>query len=143
MPHLYVPSSGSISPIRIWNSVVLASSLLPTNATLSSCPNVKEMLSNTFSPSMVLLSPSTVNTSFPISRFGRKSMYGYLRLDGCISSSWIFSNARFLEVACLDFEAFALNLEINSCSSLIFSSFFLFASFIWRMRSWLDSYQKS
>ena len=73
-----------ISPIRIWNSVVLASSLLPTNATLSSCPNVKEMLSNTFSPSMVLLSPSTVNTSFPISRFGRKSMYGYLRLDGTV-----------------------------------------------------------
>ena len=33
--------------------------------------------------------------------------------------------------------------EMNSCSSFIFSSFFLFASFIWRMRSWLDSYQKS
>ena len=47
-----------------------------------------------------------------------------------ISSSWIFSRARFLEVACLDLEAFALNREINSCSSLIFSSFFLLASFI-------------
>ena len=55
-------------------------------------------------------------------------MYGYLRLEGRMSSSWIFSRARFLEVACLDLEALALNLEIKSCNSLIFSSFFLFAS---------------
>ena len=47
-----------------------------------------------------------------------------------MSSSWIFSRARFLEVACLDLEALALNREINSWSSLIFSSFFLLASFI-------------
>ena len=52
----------------------------------------------------------TVNTSFPISLFGRKSIYGYLRLDGLISSSSIFSSALFLEVACLDLEAFAENL---------------------------------
>ena len=60
-----------------------------------------------------------------------------------ISSSSIFSSARFLLVACLDLEALAEKREINSCNSLIFSSFFLLASFIWRMRSWLDSYQKS
>ncbi len=35
-----------------------------------------------------------------------KSIYGYLRLEGRISSSWIFSR-RFLEVACLDLEALA------------------------------------
>ena len=62
--------------------VVFASSFPPTNATLSSRFNVKEMLSRTFTPSIVLLIPSTVNTSLPISRFGRKSIYGYLRLDG-------------------------------------------------------------
>ena len=42
-----------------------------------------------------------------------------------------------------DFEALAEKREINSCNSLIFSSFFLFASFICLTRSWLDSYQKS
>ena len=36
----------------------------------------------------------------------------------------------YTHLACLDLEAFALNREINSCSSLIFSSFFLLASFI-------------
>ncbi len=66
-----------------------------------------------------------------------------MRLDGRISSSSIFSRARLRDVACLDFEAFAEKREMNSCSSLIFSSFFLLASFIWRTRSWLDSYQKS
>ena len=70
-------------------------------------------------------------------------MYGYFRLEGLMSSNWIFSRARFLEVACLDLEALAENRWMNSCSSLIFSSFFRFASFIWRTISWLDSYQKS
>ena len=50
-------------------------------------------------------------------------MYGYLRLEGRISSSWIFSRARFLEVACLDLEALAEKRWINSCSS--FDLFFL------------------
>ena len=54
-----------------------------------------------------------------------------------------FSSALFLDVACLDLEALAENLWINSWSSLIFSSFFRLASFIWRTISWLDSYQKS
>ena len=72
------------------------------------------MLSRTFTPSIVFEIFSTNNTSFPISRAGLKSIYGYLRLDGFISSSSIFSRAFFLEVACLDFEALALNLEINS-----------------------------
>ena len=52
----------------------------------------------------------------------------YFLLDGLISSNWIFSSVFFLEVACFDFDAFALNLAINSCNSLIFSSFFLFCS---------------
>ena len=129
-PHLYEPSSGSSSPARILNIVVFASSFPPTNAILSSWLTVNEILSSTFTPSMVFEMPSTKSTSFPISRSGRKSMYGYLRLDGRISSSWIFSRARFLDVACFDLEAFAEKRWINSCSSLIFSSFFLFASFI-------------
>ena len=69
------------------------------------------MPSKIFSPSIVLDKFSTVRTSFPISRNGRKSMYGYLRLDGRMSSNSIFSRARFLEVACLDLEAFAENLD--------------------------------
>ena len=124
-------------------SVVFASSFGPTRATLSSLPRVKEILSRTFTPSMVFVSPSTERTSFPISRAGRKSIYGYFLLDGRISSSSIFSNARFLDVACLDLEALAENLWMNSCNSLIFSSFFLFASFICLIINWLDSNQKS
>ena len=54
----------------------------------------------------------------------------YFLLEGRISSSSIFSSAFLREVACLDLEALALNLWINSCNSLIFSSFFLLASFI-------------
>ena len=57
-------------------------------------------------------------------------MKGYFREEGLISSSSIFSRARFLDVACLDLEAFAEKREMNYFSSLIFSSFFLLASFI-------------
>ena len=43
-------------PLRIWNNVVFASSLEPTNATLSSLTQCKaEILSSTFTPSIVLL----------------------------------------------------------------------------------------
>ena len=74
IPHLISPSSGSISPARILKSVVVAKPLLPTKATLSSCPMIKEMLSNTFTPSIVLERLETVKTSLPISRKGRKSI---------------------------------------------------------------------
>ena len=100
-------------------------------------------LSSTFTPFTVFDSPFTSSASFPISRSGRKSMYGYFRLEGRISSSSIFSRAFLRAVACFDFEAFAEKRWMNSFNSLIFSSFFLFASFIWRIISWLDSYQKS
>ena len=60
-----------------------------------------------------------------------------------MSSSSIFSSALFLEVACLDLLALAEKREINSCSSLICSSFFLLASLRCLIISWLDSYQKS
>ena len=116
----------------------------PTNATLSSRSKVKEILSRISSPSMVLeRSADRRALRFRSRGSGRKSMYGYFRLDGLISSSSIFSSAFFREVACLDLEAFAEKREMKSCSSLIFSSFFLLASFICLIRSWLDSYQKS
>ena len=54
--------------------------------------------------------------------------------------SHIINNYKYY---CLDLEAFALNLAINSCNSLIFSSFFLLASFACFKANWLDSYQKS
>ena len=142
-PHLKEPSSGSISPASILKSVVLAIVLLPTNAVLSSRPIINEISSSTFTPSIVLEICSTVRTSLPISRSGRKSIYGYLRLEGFISSSWIFSSACLRDVACFDLEALALKRCIKFWSSLIFSSFFLLASFICLIISWLDSYQKS
>ena len=59
-------------------------------------------------------------------------------MDACHQAGF-FPGHVYVEVACLDLEALALNREINSCSSLIFSSFFLLASFICLIRSWLDS----
>ena len=104
---------------------------------------MNEILFNIFSPFIVLEMFFTCKISFPGSLSGLKSIYGYLLFDGIISSNSIFSNDFFLEVACLDLEAFALNLAINACNYFIFSSFFLFASFICFRASWLDSYQKS
>ena len=117
-------------PVIILKRVVVASSLEPTNAILSSWFTINDTLSSTLTPSIVLEIPSTVSTSLPISLAGLKSIYGYFLLDGLISSNSIFSRALFLEVACLDLEALAENLWIKSCNSLIFSSFFLLASFI-------------
>ena len=44
-----------------------------SKAILSLRPTIKEILSKTFTPSIVLEIPSTVRTSLPISRSGRKS----------------------------------------------------------------------
>ena len=112
-------------PVIILKRVVVASSLEPTNAILSSWFTINDTLSSTLTPSIVLEIPSTVSTSLPISLAGLKSIYGYFLLDGLISSNSIFSRALFLEVACLDLEALAENLWIKSCNSLIFSSLLL------------------
>ena len=95
------------------NKVVIAISS-PINATLSSLSNLNDTLSKTLTPSTVLVNPSTSKTSFPISLSGVNPTYGYLLLDGCISSTCIFSNCFFLDVACLAFDAFELNLAMNS-----------------------------
>ena len=58
-PHLYEPSSGSILPVRILNKVVVANSLEPTNAILSSLLTINDILSSTLTPSIVLEIPST------------------------------------------------------------------------------------
>ena len=96
------------------NNVVVASSLEPTNAILSSLFTINDILSRTLTPSIVLDIPSTVSTSLPISLDGLKSIYGYFLLDGLISSSSIFSNALLRDVACLDLDALAENLWIKS-----------------------------
>ena len=103
----------------------------------------KLILFKTISPFISLETPSTCKTSLPGSFSNLKSTYGYFLDEGFISSNTILSNNFFLDVACLDLDAFALNLAMNSCNSFIFSSFFLFASFICFSISWLDSYQKS
>jgi len=46
-------------------------------------------------------------------------MYGYLREDGLMSSSVILSSSVLREVACADFEAFALKRAMKVLSSLI------------------------
>ena len=122
-----VKNSGFEAAICI--QISFASSLSASTAILSSAFTVKLILFNTFTPSTVLERFFTTNISFPTSLSGLKSMYGYFLLDGFISSNSIFSNDFFLDVACLDLEALALNLAINSCNSFIFSSFFLLASF--------------
>ena len=53
-------------------------------------------------------------------------LQGYLLDEGFISSIFKLSNIFFLDVACFDLEAFALNLAIKSSNSLFFSSDFLF-----------------
>ena len=143
VPHTISPSSGSTSPAIIWNNNVFAFSLSASNAILSPCFTVNETLSNNFSPFTVLVIFLTCKISFPGSLSGLKSTYGYFLFDGFISSNSIFSRDFFLDVACFDFEAFAANLAIKSCSSFIFYSFFLLASFICFNANWLDSYQKS
>ena len=83
-------------------------------ATLSSLSSLKDTLSKTLTPSTVLVKPSTSRTSFPISLSGVNPTYGYLLLDGCISSTCNLSNCFFLEVACFALEALELNLAMNS-----------------------------
>ena len=70
-------------------------------------------------------------------------MKGYLREDGLISSSVIFSNCFLREVACLDLEALAEKRAMNSCNSLIFYSFLALALACNLAANWLDSNQKS
>ena len=75
-PHLNVPSSGCSSSMRILNSMVIACSLSPMNATLSVRPRVKLTLFSSFTPSTVLEMPLTCNTSLPSSRSMSKPMNG-------------------------------------------------------------------
>jgi len=103
---------------------------LPTNAILSPFKTVKLILLSILFPSIVLHNLFTDSISFPAGFSILKSIYGYFLDDGTISSNSIFSSIFFLDVACLDFEAFAENLAIKDCNSFIFSSFFLLASFI-------------
>src|ERR1700754_4458101 len=110
--------------------------------TLSPFFNVNEMSLNKTLPSTDLESFSMFNTWLPTSRNGLKIMPGYLRLEGMMSSITSFSKAFLREVACLDFDAFALNRAMNSYRSFLFSSVFLFLSDICLAANWLLSYQK-
>ena len=142
-PHLNVPLSASISPVKILNNVVIAISERLKKATLSSFDNWKLTFSKMTSPSIVFDKPSTNNKSLPISRAGENPTNGYLRLEGWISSNVILSNIFLREVACFDLEAFAEKRAINSCNSLIFSSFFAFWSANNFAANWLECNQKS
>jgi hypothetical protein len=64
----------------------------------------------------------------PASLLCLKKIPGYFLLDAFICSISSFSKAFFLEVACLDFDAFALKRAIKSNNSAFLVSFFLFLS---------------
>jgi hypothetical protein len=59
-----------------------------------------------------------------------------------MSSSVILSSCVLRDVAWRDLEALALKRAMKVCSSLIWSDFFLLASWRWRRAIWLVSYQK-
>ncbi len=142
-PHVTVPVSGAIVPAIICIKVVVAKSERDKIAILSPGRPINEILSNTFSPSIVLETFSTLTISFPISRPIGKLMNGYLREDGLISSKVILSNCFLRAVACFDFDALAENRATNSCSCLICSSFLAFCCEANRCASSEDSRQKS
>ena len=73
-PHLNVPASASILPMRISKSAVLPTEFGPTKATLSPFLSVKLTLFNTFSPSIVFVRPLTCSSWSPASRSGVKAM---------------------------------------------------------------------
>ena len=81
--------------------------------------------------------------SLPASRSGVNCTKGYLRLEAGISSSWMESKIFLRLVACLDLDLLAENRWMKACSSLIFSSFFLFWLRISCCISREESYQKS
>ena len=113
-PHLNVPSSGSISSMRILNSVVFARGSLPTKATFCLGSMVKLTLSRTFLSPIVFEIPVTVSTSLPTLRSGLKSTYGKRLDDTGISSTFMLSRSFLRLVACFDFDAFALKRDMKS-----------------------------
>ena len=126
-PHLYVPASGSSSPVIILKRVVIETGS-PTNATFSHGRSVKLTLSSTFLSPTVAEITSTVSISLPASLSGLNATYGKRREETGISAKSSESSSFFLLVACFDFEAFAENRAINSLSSAALSSAFLFCS---------------
>ncbi len=112
------------------HKVVLASSFLPTNATLSSRPSVKRNVIRTFSPSMVL-DKSFYHKNFITDLAVRTEVDVWIFTAGWADIIKLdFSRARFLEVACLDLEALALKREDKFLQLLDLFFFFLLASFI-------------
>ena len=141
-PHLNEPESASVSSIKTLKRAVIAISL-PRRAIFSPLATVKETFLNSVIPFSLLDRSVTVKMSLPASLSISKPINGYLRLDAGNSSTVNLSSSFLREVACLDFDLFAEKREIKLCSSLIFSSFFLFCCLIIRWMSWLDSYQNS
>ena len=111
------------------------------NTTLSPLFKLKSILSNNVLVESEKLKFSTESIWSPASRSDVKITAGYLLDDGFISSIFKLSSIFFLEVACLDLDAFALNLAIKSSSSFFFSSDFLFCWVFCLNANWLDSYQ--
>ena len=61
-PHLNLPESASMFPMRISKSAVLPTEFGPTKATLSPFLSVKLTLFSTFSPSIVFVRPLTCSS---------------------------------------------------------------------------------
>ena len=131
-PHLKDPLSAISSSISILNNMVIDCSFFATKAILSFLRTVKFTLSRSLTPSTVFDNPSTVRISLPTSLSISNPTKGYRLLDAGSSSTVSLSSSFFLEVACLDFDLLAENRSMNDCSSLAFSSFFLFCCFFRR-----------
>ena len=107
-PQRKPPLSGSSSPARIWNRVVLARLLPPTKAILSPLRTVRVRLLSTGTPSMALDRSVISRIMSPQGRSGLNATCGYFLEEIGISSSVSFSSSFLREVACLALEALEL-----------------------------------
>lgn len=85
-PRLWSPSSNSVSPTEVLGGIIFTDSFPPAGTVLSSYPAVGRVLSEAFAPSVILLVPSAIEASFPVSQFKQGSVCKCLQLRKQVSS---------------------------------------------------------
>ena len=136
-PQRKLPLSGSSSPARVWNRVVLARLLPPTKAILSPLRTVRLRSFSTERPSTALVRLVISRIMSPHGRSGLKATCGYFLEETGISSSVSFSRSFLREVACFALEALELKRWMNSFSSLALSVILRFSSCFCLNAIWL------
>ena len=142
VPIVISPESALILPFNISKNWVIAILFFDINAILSPLFTMKLMFLNKWPYVVDFFKLEIEIIWFPASLSWWKVIPGYFLEDGFISSISRLSNIFLRLVACFDLAAFAENLEMNSMSSLFFSSAFLFLSDRCLKASWDDWYQK-